>query len=109
MLTLDDAIKHCKEKAEELRTEASWYTHPECKRVKAKIDECNECAEEHEQLAEWLTELKELRERKQIVVIEPEIIRKAADALVEAIGQIDWNLLVNSYIEMQKEEKRGDI
>lgn len=104
MLTLDEAIKHCEEKAKELYCKADedyFFDGDWGKKI-----HCTECAKEHEQLAEWLTELKELRGQKQIVVIDPEIIRKAADALVEAIGQIDWNLLVNSYIEMQKEEKQ---
>lgn len=39
MLTLDEAIKHCQEKAD-----------------------CSECGKEHKQLAEWLIELKQLKE-----------------------------------------------
>lgn len=60
MLTLDEAIKHCHEKARELKADTELF-----KRVKAtseKIKDCEECANEHEQLAEWLTELKERRE-----------------------------------------------
>lgn len=54
---LDEAIKHCKEKAEEKRKDyerACAYNLPS--------EGCLECAKEHEQLAEWLTELKERRE-----------------------------------------------
>ncbi len=40
-MTLQEAIKHCEEKA----------------------SDCNKCADEHRQLAEWLLELKERRER----------------------------------------------
>lgn len=43
MMTIDEAIKHAKEIAGN--------------------SECIECAEEHEQLASWLEELKELREK----------------------------------------------
>lgn len=43
-MTLDQAIKHCEEKAE-------------CKD--------GECSKEHVQLAEWLKELKYYREQKQ--------------------------------------------
>ena len=39
MMTLDEAIQHCKEKSD-----------------------CTECGAEHKQLAEWLRELKERRE-----------------------------------------------
>lgn len=48
MLTLDEAIKHCEEKAKEL--------------LKERGDDCFECAQEHMQLAMWLTELKRYRE-----------------------------------------------
>lgn len=59
MMNLDEAIQHCKEKAKELREQP----------FKEKMDiedvaSCEECAEEHEQLAEWLMELKKLREEK---------------------------------------------
>lgn len=40
MMTLDDAIKHCQE----------------------KVCDNSECSREHQQLAEWLTELKQYRE-----------------------------------------------
>lgn len=68
MMNLDEAIQHCEEKAKELRTEAeqlrdigdaiSNSKHPYNEPVK----NCRECAEEYEQLAEWLMELKKLRE-----------------------------------------------
>lgn len=39
-MTLDEAIKHCLERAEQ---------------------DCTDCADEHKQLAEWLIELKQFR------------------------------------------------
>lgn len=42
-MTLDEAIEHAKERANQ---------------------DCTECAKEHKQLAEWLVELKKLRQRK---------------------------------------------
>lgn len=58
-MTLDEAIKHCKEVAEtEEQKYKDWkgdYSHLK------KIDSCLECAKEHRQLAEWLKELKESR------------------------------------------------
>lgn len=65
-MTLDEAIKHCKEKAEELRLKAEQvrdigevisspkqpYNEP--------VKKCRDCAEEHEQLAEWLEDYKRL-------------------------------------------------
>lgn len=43
-MTLDEAIKHAEEKAEEI--------------------ECKKCANEHKQLSEWLKELKKYRKQK---------------------------------------------
>lgn len=59
MMTLDEAIAHCQEKAEELRKQPF--------KEKMDIADCEECAEEHEQLAEWLKELKELRKENKNV------------------------------------------
>ena len=44
-MTLDEAIKHARDKANE-----------------QKCHSCKKCAEEHEQLADWLEELKNRRE-----------------------------------------------
>ena len=58
-MTLDEAIRHCEEVAENYR----------CQRDDAAdindvgiASDCQNCADEHEQLASWLRELKELRE-----------------------------------------------
>lgn len=68
MLTLDEAIKHCEEKAEELREQAGFDTDNERYRMsESEKADCIECANEHEQLAEWLTELKELRETMEMI------------------------------------------
>jgi hypothetical protein len=53
---LDEAIKHCEEKAEEKRAFANIFVDKDDK------DDCIECAKEHEQLAKWLKELKSLKE-----------------------------------------------
>lgn len=68
-LTLDDAIKHCLEVAE--KNETSAITYKNCKKIKANMyekltaekaeNDCRECAADHRQLAEWLTELKEAK------------------------------------------------
>lgn len=52
-MTLDEAIKHAEEVVD---------GHNRIKQIKAvTLEECK-CAEEHRQLAEWLKELKQLRE-----------------------------------------------
>ena len=59
-MTLDEAIKHCLEKAEENDNCAN-----KCEAVYGEdngiIEACRECAADHRQLAEWLTELKEAK------------------------------------------------
>ena len=62
MMELDEAIKHCHERAEENRKKADeWYAGG-CSFAQVEGNDCLECAKEHEQLAGWLTELKERRE-----------------------------------------------
>ena len=55
-MTLDEAIQHAKDKAQEQRYYAYYEKKPTMYRS------CISCAEEHEQLAEWLEELKEYKE-----------------------------------------------
>lgn len=57
MMSLDDAIKHCEEVAEENQAIVD-----SCDYYGENMAKCEKCAEEHRQLAEWLKELKELKE-----------------------------------------------
>ena len=66
MLSLDEAIQHCHEKAKELRRKA-FIDYENDKTTLAEFADCRECAREHEQLADWLTELKELRETMEMI------------------------------------------
>ena len=69
-MTLDEAIKHCLEVAEENDLAAGTYellaenNHNAYERLTAETNSsrCAECATDHRQLAEWLTELKKFRE-----------------------------------------------
>lgn len=54
-MTIDEAISHAREVAEEKRKSKSANLAPEI------ISECELCAQEHDQLAEWLEELKQYR------------------------------------------------
>lgn len=58
-MTIDEAIKHCKEVAEKNENEANFGFGNAC------IDRssCLECAKEHRQLVTWLEELKILKEQ----------------------------------------------
>lgn len=57
-LTLDEAIKHAKEVAKTNRAEAT-YNFPD---LKEYYDNCSECDNQHNQLAEWLEELKSYKD-----------------------------------------------
>ena len=63
-MTLDEAIKHEEEVAEENEKQAIWLWHKE---DNPNYDDCLKCAnclkyaEEHRQLAKWLKELKAYR------------------------------------------------
>lgn len=60
MMTLDEAIAHARDVASEQRMRSGVCTQngTECDKFSA----CLQCAEEHEQLAEWLEELQQYRE-----------------------------------------------
>ena len=60
-MTLDEAIKHAEEVAEKNDKIADTFEET----LKNKIA-CRECAKEHRQLAEWLKELKSLRENEEV-------------------------------------------
>lgn len=55
-MTLEEAIKHCEEVAENNEKIAGTFEYS----LKTKSD-CKKCASEHRQLAEWLRELQALR------------------------------------------------
>ena len=62
-MTIDEAIAHAREVASEQkrRSGACVTNDNECD----KFSNCMKCSKEHEQLAEWLEELKALREYKE--------------------------------------------
>ena len=59
MLSIDEAIAHAREVAERNRKQ---YKNCPADRRDIEHQTCEQCAEEHEQLAEWLEELKALRD-----------------------------------------------
>ena len=64
VMSLDDAILHCKEKAKEL-DDGSYIDFINNKITVGEMFYCRVCAAEHLQLAAWLTELKQRRENDQ--------------------------------------------
>lgn len=100
-MTLDEAITHAREVAEKQRKDndnceykaeygckgcADYYSKP-----------CIECAEEHEQLAEWLEELKALRNGLNI----------KCDSLNEALEKgkkMGYNKAIDDFVKRMKIE-----
>lgn len=66
-MTLDKAIAHAREKAD--KNSGCW------KRC-TSIKDCDKCEQENKQLAEWLEELKDLRELKDIITSNAEVLEK---------------------------------
>ena len=62
MMNLDEAIQYHKEKAKELKSTAGRFAYPDKAGTTKESADCLECANEHEQLAEWLTELKNMKD-----------------------------------------------
>ena len=58
-MTIEEAIEHCKEVSAESREAALSYARANAYETAIS---CKACGQEHEQLAEWLTELKQRRE-----------------------------------------------
>lgn len=66
-MTLDEAIKHAEDVAEEKFDSAVCILDKTNSDVAlSKALECKKCAEEHRQLAEWLKELKRYRESDEV-------------------------------------------
>lgn len=68
-MTLDKAIRHCEEVAKEQDKlckrydDASGYTRSHNEDIRsANAKKCAECADEHRSLAEWLKELKAVKD-----------------------------------------------
>lgn len=77
-LTLDEAIKHCLETAEQLEERANIPYKVEDSELQDNA--CKECAADHRQLAEWLMELKDLRAEQNEQYV---FIRELMDELEE--------------------------
>ena len=62
-MTLDEAIIHA-EKVAEGNERISLYTPVEYIPADLSIEQCQKCAEDHRQLAEWLKELRDRRKKE---------------------------------------------
>lgn len=107
-MTLDEAIKHCLEVAEENDLAAGTYeilaenNHNAYERLTAETNSsrCAECAADHRQLAEWLTELKNLREENKVLTSECDRLIKEKGELLKKSEQIaEYKRLLKSAID----------
>ena len=85
-MTLDEAIKHAEEVADEKKNEA-------CSLYDAKAYEesrdCIWCSEEHRQLAEWLKDYKQLKEQEDEYIKVPKKALKYRTAGMVAYN-VEW-------------------
>ena len=111
MLSIDEAIAHAREVVEKQRKDndnceykaeygckgcADYYSKP-----------CIECAEEHEQLEEWLEELKDYRDKNKMVVhVDVENMDSIKDKLDELskYAEIQYDKAIDDFVKMAYEE-----
>ena len=60
-MTIEEAIKHCREVAQQSRRIGKRLSESGVAAMVKEGADCEECANEHEQLAKWLEELQEKR------------------------------------------------
>lgn len=67
-MTLEEAIKHCEEVAEELGMKADFETDNQTYAMsESERTEFKECAKDHRRLAEWLKELKAVHDAQGVL------------------------------------------
>lgn len=84
-LTLDEAIKHCEEVAEQKEHDSITTTGDYELDITMK-EGCIQCAADHRQLAEWLTELKDLREENKVLASECDRLIKEKGELLSKVS-----------------------
>ena len=84
---LTEAIQHCNEVIEEKRKIMSSNAYSNVVR-----DNCKDCISDHEQLAEWLTELKERREADRWIPVSERLPEKDGRFIIcTPSGDVDTN------------------
>lgn len=87
-MTIDEAIKHCEEVAEEKEAQA-WEA--QLQEEYRTIKPCKKCAEEHRQLAEWLKDYRRLKEQEPVIDKLKAEIEKQEKWLLQA-GYNEYNV-----------------
>ena len=98
-MTIDEAAKHCEEVAIEQDKlckrydDASGYSRSHNEAIRTTdAKRCEKCAEEHRQLAEWLRELKQLKEQE-FYVTTRELSDDELKHLVEQMEKERWQFI----------------
>ena len=121
MLSIDEAIAHAREVAEIQRKDndnckyKSQYGCKDCADYYSKP--CIECAEEHEQIADWLEELKDYQDKNKMVVrIDTENVDSVKDKIDELskYAEIQYNKALDDFVKFANtmptvEQKDGTI
>lgn len=107
-MTIEQAIKHVEEVAEEQDKlckrydDASGYTRSHNEEIRTSAaKQCEKCADDHRQLGEWLKELKQLREQTTWIPVSERLPERSTWVLVtckRSDGYVYQNIeLINKY------------
>lgn len=95
-MTLDEAIVHAREVAERNRKQ---YKNCPADRRDIEHQTCEVCAEEHEQLADWLEDYKHIKQRKSDIV--DDFYRYDVSSFEELVTNIR-NKMINDFVAKYK-------
>ena len=96
-MTLDEAIKHAEEVAEEKESEAQDLEYSKLD-WKHEANQCAECAKEHRQLAAWLKELKRYRETNTVSI--DGVLYRAAEPKLKTIHGKTGEVVIGGFKEV---------
>lgn len=98
MVDLESAIKHCEEVAEEKDMQTGFDTDYLCYQMSdTERNQCKKCAEEHRQLAEWLKELKRLREQTRWIPVSEKLPEAGEEVLVCGYDTYNKKVIISRY------------
>lgn len=98
-MTLDEAIAHCLEVAENCEEQAKQCDSGD-RYERHVMHENAKCATKYRQLAEWLTELKDLRDENKVLMRECDRLIKEKGALLKQHEQIaEYKQLLKAAVE----------
>ncbi len=93
-MTLEEAIKHCEEVAETNERICATELSVGLPDIYNHKDEAKKCADEHKQLAEWLKELKQLREQTRWIPVSE---RLPENRNQEVLISLEWGIDIGRY------------